>query len=159
MSSLQDEVTTELQVKPSSIKKRRTARRFLLQALYAWELSQNNLAAIERDFLQNHNPKKFDLNYFSHMLAGIPQQQSQIKAMLEPYMHLPFNKLDPIERNILLIAGHEYIQFPSMPRPVIINEALELAKTFGAEESYKFINGVLDKLVKSLDQEAMTKKP
>lgn len=92
------------------------------------------------------NPKKSDVDYFQALLRAIPKQASQLDVLFEPYLDRPLNEIGPIELTILRIASYELQYSLEIPYRVIINEAIELAKTFGPEDSYKYINSILDKV-------------
>ncbi|MBI5447965.1 MAG: transcription antitermination factor NusB [Gammaproteobacteria bacterium] len=120
-----------------------------LQALYQWLMTDENLNAIELQFLTHPSAKKIDQAYFQELLHTIPQKLESIEAQFEPALALPKAELDPIELSILRISNYELLYRKDIPYKVIINEALELAKKFGSVEGYKFINGVLDKVAKT----------
>lgn len=126
---------------------RQRARRLLVQALYQWQLSGNNLAEIEIQFLSNaENVKKLDILYFRELLHAIPKSLDTIEALLIPYLDRPLKEISPIELAILRLSGYELNSRIDIPYKVVINEALELAKVFGADESYKYINSIVDRV-------------
>ena len=129
---------------------RHKARRYALQALYQWQLTGNDLFEIERYFLNEHNMKKVDTAYFSELLRAIPQQLDELDEKMRAWLDRPLEELDPIERTILRIGVYELAKRPDIPYRVVINEALELAKTFGAEDGYKYVNGILDQVARLL---------
>jgi transcription antitermination protein NusB len=133
-----------------SIKGRKKARRMALQALYGWSISHNDLNDIEAHVFEEHEGERFDEAYFKILLYKIPNNLTAIEKSLEPHLNIKIDELDLIELNILRIAAFELRDQLEIPYRVVINEALELAKTFGATESFKFVNGVLDKLAKDL---------
>ena len=132
-------------------KARRKARCALLQALYAWHMSRNAITAVEEFFLSSTFTKNIDLDYFQTLLHQIPANLSALDSSYSPYLGIKFVHLGIVEINILRIASYELLYMLEIPYKVTINEALELAKLFGADSSYKFINGVLDKLAKELN--------
>ncbi len=129
---------------------RRRARRYALQALYGWTLSQNNLADVESYTLSEHKEGEIDSAYFHLLLHSIPAELSLLDTLFEPYVSRQMHDLGLIERTILRMAVYELKEQKEIPYRVIINEALELAKTFAAPESHKFVNGILDKVRKDL---------
>lgn len=131
--------------KPSA---RRRARECATQALYAWAVSQNAPEAIELAFMtdQEEELKGTDKPYFSKVFRQTVNNVDQIDATLAPFLDRDLTELDPIERAILRLAAYELLFEMDVPYKVVINEAIEVAKAFGAEESHKYINGVLDKL-------------
>ncbi len=125
---------------------RTRARHRILQALYQWELTQHDLHDIEKHFHEDQDMRRVDIEYFKELLHEIPKQKEAIDAKLEPLLDRPIDQLDPIEINILRIAAYELIKRIDIPYKAIINEAVELAKAFGAEDSHKFVNGVVDRI-------------
>jgi len=135
------------QPKPSE---RRKARRFAVQALYEWQLSENAPADIEQQFLEEHSFKKVDKAYFTELLHAIPEQHQELDGLLQKHMVRSVDSADPVERAIIRIACYELKNRIDVPYKVVINEAIELAKTFGATDGHKFVNGVVDKLAREL---------
>lgn len=133
-------------MKPSE---RRKARRLATQAIYSWQLSGNNIADVEHEFLTEQNINGVDVSYFRELFSGTATKQSQIDELLTPYLERPMDEVDPIEKAVLRLAVYELTFRKDVPYKVVINEAIELAKSFGAEEGHKFVNGILDKLVAS----------
>lgn len=126
------------------------ARRYALQAMYQWQLSDAPLIEIETDFLLHHIEKKLDLDYFKELLHNIPTQLDTVDDEIRPLIKRQFHEIDPIELAMLRIATYELKYKPEIPYRVIINEALELTKKFGSAEGFKFVNGVLDRLAKKI---------
>ncbi|MFA7097466.1 MAG: transcription antitermination factor NusB [Gammaproteobacteria bacterium] len=129
---------------------RSRARWFAVQALYQWQLSGQNLHEIEQQFLDGHEIGKCDVEYFSELLHQVPAHLDEVDARLRPFLDRPVEEVDPVERAILRIGAYEFGFRPDVPYRVVINEAVELAKTFGAEQGHKYVNGVLDKVAKEL---------
>lgn len=129
---------------------RKKARRFALQALYAWLVSKNDLHKIEQYFLTVHADESFDRDYFHTLLFEVAKKADSLDQQMKPFLSRPVDDLDYIEHSILRLALYELNDRPEIPYKVVINEALELAKTFGAAESFKFVNGVLDKIAKEI---------
>ncbi len=134
----------------SSIQKRRQARFLLVQALYQWLLSDAPVAEVIAQFELNPHFKKGDQNYFVESLRAITQQAEQLDQLYVPFLDRNLKELDPIEKSILRLSTYELSVRLDIPYRVVINEALELAKTFGATDSHKYINGVLDRVAKQL---------
>ncbi len=128
------------------IKKRKHARDKVLQALYQWQLSGEDLDWIKKHYLEEQGVSAGDEEYFLELLYKIPSQVSELDATYSKYVENFEDHLDPIECNILRIATYEFLHHLEIPYKVVINEAINLAKTYGADESHKFINGVLDPL-------------
>lgn len=136
-----------------SFKGREKARRYAMQALYGWLISNNELKDIEAFCLADRNPKNYDVVYFLRLLHDIPANLSEIDNALIPFLDRPFNTLDPIELTILRVASYELKYSFDVPFRVVLHEAVELAKMFGSDDSYKFTNSVLDKMAKQLRSE------
>jgi len=129
---------------------RRRAREMALQGVYSWMLSNNDVASIELNLATTNEMGKVDMPYFQELLQGSIKQVADLDVAIKPYLGRLPEELDPIEKAILRIATYELTQRIDVPYKVVINEAIELAKVFGAEESHKFVNGVLDKAVRTL---------
>lgn len=130
-----------------SFKGRRRARRYALQTLYAWALNQNPLSEVEAYTLSAHQVGALDLDYFKTLLQGVTAQISDLDRLIEPHLNArKIEDLGLIELTLLRIAVYELKEQPEVPYRVVINEALELAKTFASPESHKFVNGVIDKV-------------
>lgn len=134
------------------IKKRKHARDKVLQALYQWQLSGEDLDWIKNFFIEDQGVSSGDEEYFVELLYQIPSQVIEIDAAYQPFVENFEDHLDPIERNILRIATYEFLYHLEIPYKVVINEAINLAKTYGADDSHKFVNGVLDPLAQTLRQ-------
>ncbi|MBE0511078.1 MAG: transcription antitermination factor NusB [Gammaproteobacteria bacterium] len=137
---------------------RSLARQRALQALYQWELTGQSLGDIEKQFMEidvdreedDPQMKGVESGYFSELLHGIPAMLTELDALTAPLLDRPIAQLDPIERVILRIGSFELKQRIDIPYRVVINESVELAKLFGAEQGHKYVNGILDKLSQSL---------
>ncbi len=129
----------------STPRTRHKARRLAVQALYQWQLAGENVGEIEQQFLEDNSDTNFDRDYFHQLLHGVPTKLDDIDAALAPHMTRSIESVDPVERAILRLACWELLARPDIPYRVVINEAIELAKTFGATDGHKFVNGVLDK--------------
>jgi transcription antitermination protein NusB len=132
-------------LKPSP---RRKARELAVQAVYSWQLSQNAVTDIEVNFISENSKRRFDIEYFQELLRGVTQNIATIDEVISPFVDRPLAEIDHIEKSILRVAVYELKFCVDVPYRVAINEAIELAKTFAAEDSHKFVNGVLDKTVK-----------
>lgn len=132
-----------------SLAQRRRARRLLLQALYQWQIADGEILDIIKQF-RDENPGKMDWEYFEEVLTAIPNEVATIDARLAPLLDRDTKSLDPVERALLYLGTYELTYRLDVPYRVVINEAVELAKMFGATESHKYINGVLDKLAPEL---------
>lgn len=133
--------------KPSMRKK---ARRYAVQAIYQWHLSGNAIKEIELQFLESINAKKVDIAYFQDILVNTLTGMDEIDETITPILDRKFSEINPVELAILRLACYELKSRIDVPYKVVINEALELTKTFGASEGHKFVNGILDKLAKQI---------
>ncbi|WWO98799.1 MAG: transcription antitermination factor NusB [Candidatus Dasytiphilus stammeri] len=124
--------------------KRRRAREYVLQALYCWQLSGNDINEIESQLFFKPDLKNIDMLYFSELLRGIISFKADLDVIIEKHISRKLEEIGPIEKAILRLSLFELIKFHDIPYKVIINEGIELAKAFGAEDSHKFINAVLD---------------
>lgn len=131
---------------PNKTAARRKARRFAVQALYQWQMTRDNLSAIETQFRTDNDMRKTDVAYFHEMLHGIPQIVDELDNYFRPYLDRSVEDLDQVERAILRLGTFELLKRVDVPFRVVINEAVELAKMFGATESHKYVNGILDKV-------------
>lgn len=129
---------------------RRKARKLALQALYQWQLNAEPGNVIEAQYLAEANPKKIDTEYFSDIFRGTMKEVTRIDTELAPFLDRKISELNPIELAVLRIATYELLHHLEIPYKVIINEAIELTKTFGSVEGYKYVNGVVDKLAVKL---------
>ena len=127
-------------------KSRHLARQAAVQALYQWDVTGQNRFDIESSFLSDRKLELSDQEYFQQLITLIPQQAPELDAAVAPYLDRDMGKVDPIERAILRLSAYELIHRVEIPYRVVINEAIELAKTFGSENSYRFINGILDRM-------------
>ena len=129
---------------------RSRARRYVVQALYGWQMSGNLPEDIEQQFLIEHQSRKFDRPYFNELLNGICEQVETLDAEISPLSDRPYKEIDFVEKAILRLGCYELKNRPDIPYRVIINEAIELTKTFGADKAHRFINGTMDKLAVQL---------
>lgn len=129
---------------------RSLARRRALQALYQWQMTGQDIIDIDRQFLEEQEMGKVDIDYFRELLHQVPKQLHEIDEQCEPFLDRAMSQIDPVEQAILRIGGYELIYRPEIPYRVVINEAVELAKAFGAEQSHKYVNGVLDKVAQKV---------
>ncbi len=134
------------------IKKRKHARDKALQALYQWQLSAEELDWIRDHYLEDQGVAAGDEEYFLELLYQIPPQVAELDSIFLKFVEKFEDRLDPIEASILRIATYELLNHPEIPYKVVINEAINLAKTYGADDSHKFVNGVLDPLCAQLRQ-------
>lgn len=129
---------------------RSRARRFAVQALYQWQMTHQEIDDIEAQFSADHDMQKVDMAYLHAVLHGVIDDVQSLEEAISPVLDRPIREVDPVERAILLIGAYELQYRHDVPYRVVINEAIRYAKMFGAIESYKYINGILDKLAHQL---------
>ena len=127
-------------------KARSRARRMAMQALYEWQVANNTPLDILNTYRAEQDLKKVDEEYFRELLLNTAKYQQELDDMMSGCLDRPINEVDPIETAILRLACYELAHRPDVPYRVVINEAIELAKSFGAESGHKFVNGILDKV-------------
>jgi N utilization substance protein B len=129
---------------------RRQARSLAMQALYQWHMAGQAINEIEAQFRVDNDFIGVDGAYFREILHGVPQQKAEIDSSFMPFLDRPLEELDPVELAILRLSTFELRNRLDVPYRVVINEGIELAKTFGATDGHKFVNGILDKLAPRL---------
>ena len=129
---------------------RRKARHYGMQALYQWHMADAQLNDIEAEFRADYDFSHVDLEYFQALLHGVPACVDELDASFEPLLDRKLDDLDPIERTLLRMGTFELRERLDVPFKVVINEAVALAKKFGATDGHKYINGVLDKVAHQL---------
>jgi N utilization substance protein B len=142
-------------------KAKHNARRRAVQALYSWRMTGNDLSDVELLYLSEQDMSKANINYFKELLHQAPKLGNEFEAVIKPLLDRKLEEVDPVELAILEIAYYELVKRLDIPYRVVINESVELAKVFGAEESYKFINGIVDKLAglcRKVEVQATAKK-
>ncbi len=133
-----------------AINARKRARRLAMQALYQWQLSAMEMADIERQFLEQEDFGKADRVYFRELLSRIAAEKAALLELVETEADRPAAEIDPVELAVLYIALYELKHRLDVPYRAVLNEAIGLAKKFGAAESYKYVNGILDKAARKL---------
>ena len=129
---------------------RRKARHYGLQALYQWTLSGASPSDIEAEFRVDNDFRHTDGEYFNALLCGVIADVEALELVFEPALDRGLDDLDPIERNLLRLGTFELRDRIDVPYKVVISEAVALAKKFGATDSHRYINGVLDKISREL---------
>ncbi|HUX89580.1 MAG TPA: transcription antitermination factor NusB [Gallionellaceae bacterium] len=125
---------------------RHRARELALQAIYQWRMSGGDHLDIEKTTRAEKSLGRFDVELYSQLLRGVVEHNQALVAALAPHLDRDMNELSPIEFSVLLLGAFELTSHPEVPYRVVINESVELAKTFGGTDGHKFVNGVLDKL-------------
>jgi len=134
------------------LKNRSKSRQFAVQALYSWLLTGHNISDIEVHFIGEHDMEDADVSYFQDILHYTASHKMSLIDHMVDFLSRPFAEVDPVEQAILLIGTFELEQRTDVPYRVVINESVESAKIFGAEDGHKFINGILDKIAGKLRQ-------
>lgn len=136
-----------MKMKPAE---RRRARQFAVQAVYQWQITKLNAAQIIDQFIVDQDLSKTDVSYFKELLTGVINRVESLDEKLSPYLSRKIEDVDMVDLAVLRIAMFELTYRTDVPHKVVLNEAIELAKDFATDESYKFVNGVLDKALRSL---------
>jgi len=129
---------------------RRKARHYGMQALYQWHMTGTSLSIIEAEFRDDYDFGQVDGDYFHALVHEIPACIDELEVILEPALDRKMDDLDPIERTLLRMGVFELSRRIDVPYKVVINEAVSLAKKFGATDGHKYINGVLDRVAREL---------
>jgi len=124
---------------------RSRARRRAAQAVYAWQVGGNPMREVIEEFRHEQDMEIADLDYFEDLLRGVEKHCAELDAGLAPWLDRDMAQVDPIERAVLRLAAYELRHRPDVPYRVVLNEAVEVAKRFGAEHGHTYVNGVLDK--------------
>ncbi len=127
---------------------RTVARQNAVQALYQWQMTGQNLNDIEQQFYLEWDIKRPQRSYFKELLHGIPAQLDVLDNALKEFVDREVERIDPVERAILRIGVYELFNRHDVPYKVVLNESINLAKRFGATESHKYVNSVLDKIAR-----------
>lgn len=128
------------------IRTRQSSRRLLVQALYQWQLNECDAEVLIRQYAADEHWEKSDPQYFCQVLRGVIEHYDEIVERLAHHMDRKFEQIDPVERAVLLLSTYE-IQFRrDIPPKVAITEAVRLTKKFGAQDGFRYVNAVLDKL-------------
>ncbi len=125
---------------------RSRARRRALQAVYAWQLSGNRIDSVIDQFRHEQDMQIADLDYFEDLVLGVERERAELDEGIKPFIDREVERIDPIELAVLRIAAYELLRRIDVPYRVVINEAVETTKRFGAEHGHTYVNGVLDKL-------------
>lgn len=123
-----------------------------MQALYQMQLTGDSAAEVERQFREDNNMKRVDTTYFHELLSGIAAKKPELLECIGTKLDRDISEIDPVEKAILLIGTFELMERIDLPYRVVINESIELAKLFGASESFKYVNSILDLQAKEYRQ-------
>jgi N utilization substance protein B len=126
------------------------ARRVAVQALYQWQLSGGSINEIYTEFLEERDLYKANKEYLRELLYGVVKYVEALDSLIAPILDRQIAELDPVERGIIRLGVYELTHRQDIPYKVIINEAVKLAKTFGAEQGHKYVNSILDKVARQV---------
>jgi len=129
---------------------RKQSRKAAVQALYQWHMAAQNLGVIEAQFREENANTKMDFEYFSELLHKIPAELGELDDLIRPFVDRSMSDINPVELAILRLGAYELKHRLDIPYRVVINEGVDLTKKFGADQGHKFVNGMLDKLAKSI---------
>lgn len=135
--------------KKKKLSERHKARRMILQALYQWQIAQASASDIQAEF-RAYYQGKIDWDFFNEVFPAVVRSAAQLDEQMRPLLDRAVESLDPVELSLLRMGLYELEHRIDVPYKVVINETVELAKVFGATESHKYINGILDRAAKTL---------
>ena len=127
---------------------RRRARRRALQAIYQWQMTDQDPAEILRQFMEIQNMSGVDVDHFERLLRGVGKEGEALDSALEPFLDRPVTQLEVMERAVLRIGALELLHCPELPYRVVLDECVDLAHRFGSEQGHAYVNAVLDKAVR-----------
>ncbi|MGF1546228.1 MAG: transcription antitermination factor NusB [Thiotrichales bacterium] len=130
--------------------RRHVSRKLALQALYQWQITRTPLSELLQQFRGDIDYRKSDAQYFEELVRGVLAAIDEIDQKITPFLTMKLDQVDMVERAILRIAVFELTQKIELPYRVVLSEAITLARQFGAEEGFRFVNGVLDKMAAEL---------
>ena len=136
--------------RPNPTRARSYARRCVMQALYQWQLTEQSFSEILAQFIERDEYKTIDTEYFHALLSGTIDQHRMLTERIGEYADRPWEQMDPIERAVLLLGMYELLNRLDIPYRVVVNEAVELTKQFGATDGYKYINALLDRAARDI---------
>jgi N utilization substance protein B len=134
----------------SQITLRKKARQLAVQGLYQWQMADDTPTNVQAQILSHTDTARFDIEYFNEVFLGAVAEKTELEKLIVSHSSRALKDISPIEQAILLLASFELQNRLDIPYKVVINEALSLSKEFGANEAYKFVNGVLDKIARDI---------
>jgi len=141
---------TKKKIKSRKVNKRHEARRCGVQILYQWQLTESMSKNVFAEYVNDNVLQSVDTDYLQVLFLGVTENITSIDEVVDGAIDRPMKLLNPVELAILRQAVFEFVHCKDVPYKVVINEAVELAKEFGAQDGFKYINGVLNKLAKTL---------
>jgi len=134
---------------------RHQARKSALQAIYQWQLNKTSAKQLKKQFIEEGFENPIDLDYFSDLIQGVISNIETIDETMTPVLDRAVDKLNPVELAAIRVGIYELVYHLEVPYKVVINEALDCTKTFGAEEGYRYVNGILDKIAQTVRSNEM----
>ncbi len=141
---------SKIKMPPKPKSKRRRSRELVLQGVYQWRTVGGKTELIENQLRESDLFSKIDEKFFIILFRGVLKDAAILEKHIQPFLDRPLKDLSPVEISILLVSTYELVNFIETPYRAIINEAIELARSFGGTDGYKYVNGVLDKLAVAL---------
>ena len=135
---------------PHGLSRRGLARRVTMQALYQWLVNETSPERLLKEFYDEDSLGRADVNYFKLLLHGTLREADTLTETFSEYLDRDLAQVDPVERAVLMVGCYELMFCPDVPWKVVVNESVNLAKLFGGEDSYKYVNGVLDKVARTV---------
>ncbi|MGQ3890543.1 transcription antitermination factor NusB [Legionella sp. CNM-4043-24] len=133
-----------------SINGKRRARKLVLQALYQWLMSGQELPEIEAQFRVANNLDKVDMEYFCRILYGVPENLDAVQGSIIPFLDRAIDGLNPVELSVLRLGTYELLFCPEIPWRVVLDESISLAREFGSQEGHRYVNGVLNQVARQV---------
>lgn len=137
---------TKITSPPKPKSRRRCSRELVLQGVYQWRTVGGTTAFIEAQLRESEFFSKADEKFFKNLFCGVLQDSATLEKDIQPFLDRPLKDLSPVEYSIILLSTYELVNYSETPYRAIINEAIELARSYGGTDGYKYVNGVLDKL-------------
>lgn len=134
------------------VRARSQARKLAMQALYQWQMTGQSAAEITRQFAEDEQVAGAEDEYFRELVNAVVASHEELDLLLAKHVDRPLTQLDPVEHAILLMGLYELERRLEVPYRVVINEAVELARRFGATDGHKYVNAVLDRAARDLRQ-------
>lgn len=141
---------TEVPEEEKSVSVRTQTRRVALQALYQWQVNHSETLDIIKQFSEEGRLVDTDVALFQEIVNEVTNHAADLDELYAPFLDRAVARIDPVEKNIMRMGVFELQNKLEIPYRVVINESVELAKRFGAEDSHKYINGILDKAAEGL---------
>lgn len=133
-----------------AIRGKQRARKLILQALYQWLMTSQDISAIEEQFRALTKAERADMGYFSRLLYEIPKQIHVIEEAIIPFLDRPIAELNPIELTVLRLGAFELLFCPEIPYKVVLNESITLTKEYGSQDGHRYVNGILNNLARKV---------